>query len=248
MIVAAGLLVLVGLGLFVAGLLTEVTAFYWACVAACVVAAVVLYLARRRMVTSVPAPAVAVPAGAAAVPTAGGEAAGRHAGGAGARAASASASTATPAPAEQMAPAAAAAAESSAVVSGPPAAVPDAAPAATAPAATPTPDPAITAAAAPARAEPTGAGRSSFPADHRDAGEPPVEEVEVTDLLLVVDLKDEVLVIDEHPRYHVEGCRHLSGQETFPIPLDEARTDGFTPCGTCRPYATLADRVRSRKS
>lgn len=244
MIVAAALLVLAGLGLFVAGLLTEVTAFYWACVAACVVAAVVLYLARRRMATPVPAPTAAVPAGAAAVPTPGGGAVGRHAGAAGASAASTSASTATPAPAEQVAPAAAAVAESSAVVSGPPAAVPDAAPAVPAPAVAATPDP--SAGAATARAGSSGAGRSSSPADHRDAGEPPVEEVEVTDLLLVVDLKDEVLVVDEHPRYHVEGCRHLSGQETIPIPLDEARTDGFTPCGACRPDATLADRVRSR--
>ena len=39
---AAGLLVLVGLGLFVAGVLTGDTAFYWACVGASVVAAVLL--------------------------------------------------------------------------------------------------------------------------------------------------------------------------------------------------------------
>ncbi|RBY79209.1 hypothetical protein DQ239_06045 [Blastococcus sp. TF02-09] len=203
MIVAAGLLVLVGLGLFVAGLLTEVTAFYWACVAVCVVAAVLLYLVRRRM-TSPPA---------AAAPT-----------GAGGGATAASATTATPAPAEQVAPVAAAAAESSATVSGPPAAVPEPAPAA----------------AAPTVATPAAA-------DQADGGEPPVEEVEVTDLLLVVDLKDEVLVVDEHPRYHVEGCRHLTGRDTIPIPLDEARTDGFTPCGTCRPDAMLAARVRSRR-
>jgi hypothetical protein len=56
-----------------------------------------------------------------------------------------------------------------------------------------------------------------------------------------------VLVVDEHPRYHVAGCRHLVGRETIPIPLDEARTDGFTPCGTCRPDATLAERVRARR-
>ena len=206
MIVAAGLLVLVGLGLFVAGLLTEVTAFYWACVAACVVASVVLYLARRRMTTLAPAPP---PVAAAPV---------------------------SPAPVEQVAPAAAAAAESSAAVTGPPTAVPDPTPPVAA-------EPAVT---TPARAEPTGAARSSSPASG-GAGEPPVEEVEVTDLLLVVDLEDEVLVVDEHPRYHVEGCRHLNGQATIPIPMGVARTDGFTPCGTCRPDATLADRVRSRR-
>src|SRR3712207_7025382 len=42
-------------------------------------------------------------------------------------------------------------------------------------------------------------------------------------LLLVVDLKDEVLVIDEHPRYHVEGCPRLAGTTPIPLPLDEAR-------------------------
>ncbi|SDE96851.1 hypothetical protein SAMN05660485_02314 [Blastococcus fimeti] len=70
----------------------------------------------------------------------------------------------------------------------------------------------------------------------------------MTDLLLVVDLRDEVLVVDEHPRYHVAGCRHLAGRETIPLPVDEAKSDGFTPCGTCRPDATLADRVRAKRT
>ena len=79
------------------------------------------------------------------------------------------------------------------------------------------------------------------------SGEPPVEEVEVTDLLVVVDLRDEVLVVDEHPRYHLAGCRWLGGRETFPLPLDEARTDGFTPCAWCEPDRTLAQRERGRR-
>jgi hypothetical protein len=78
--------------------------------------------------------------------------------------------------------------------------------------------------------------------------EPPAEEEEVTDLLLVVDLKDEVLVVDEHPRYHLAGCRYLTGRTTLPLPLDEARTDGFTPCGWCTPDRQLADRARARKA
>jgi hypothetical protein len=81
-----------------------------------------------------------------------------------------------------------------------------------------------------------------------DMDEPGIEEVEVTDLLLVVDLTDEVLVVDEHPRYHLEGCRFLAGRETFPLPLDEARTDGFTPCALCAPDRHLADRERARKA
>jgi hypothetical protein len=54
-------------------------------------------------------------------------------------------------------------------------------------------------------------------------------------------------VVDEHPRYHVAGCRWLAGRETIPLPLDEARTDGFTPCAVCSPDRTLAERARARK-
>jgi hypothetical protein len=79
-------------------------------------------------------------------------------------------------------------------------------------------------------------------------GEPPAEVVEVTDLLLVLDLTDEVLVVDEHPRFHLAGCPHLDGVQTIPVPLDEARTDGFTPCGTCAPDRNLADRERARRT
>jgi hypothetical protein len=75
-----------------------------------------------------------------------------------------------------------------------------------------------------------------------------VEEVEVTDLLLVLDLTDDVLVVDEHPRYHLAGCPHLAGAETIPVALDQARTDGFTPCATCAPDRNLADRERTRRS
>ncbi|WP_369137701.1 hypothetical protein [Modestobacter versicolor] len=92
---------------------------------------------------------------------------------------------------------------------------------------------------------PTGA--HAVPAVAAD-GEPPVEEVEVTDLLLVLDLTDEVLVVDEHPRYHLAGCRHTGGVTTLPLPLAEARTDGFTPCGTCTPDRTLAARERARRA
>ena len=63
----------------------------------------------------------------------------------------------------------------------------------------------------------------------------------------MVDLKDEVLVIDEHPRYHLAGCRHLRGRTAIPVPLDEARADGFTPCAACAPDRHLADQVRARR-
>jgi len=63
----------------------------------------------------------------------------------------------------------------------------------------------------------------------------------------VVDLKDEVLVVDEHPRYPLPGCRFLAGRTAIPLPLDEARVDGFSPCALCTPDRHLADRERARK-
>jgi hypothetical protein len=182
-ILAAGLLVLLGLGLFLAGILTGVTALYWGCVAVCLVAAVLLVLARRRL----DAPSRGTVAAAA--------------------------------------------------------------PAATDPVAAATP---VAAGSAPARdgegAGPAGAPAASGAASPEEPEYPPVEEVEVTDLLMVVDLKDEVLVVDEHPRYHLAGCVHLTGWTTIPLPLDEARTDGFTPCAVCAPDRTLAQRTRERKA
>ncbi|CCG03140.1 lipase chaperone [Blastococcus saxobsidens] len=182
MIMGAALLVLLGLGLFVAGLLTGVTAWYWACVAVCAAAAVLIVLARRSM-SRAPVRTAAGAAGA----------------------------------------------------SGPVAA----APAETVTAATPA---GTTESGASAAGAPVPAVR------HDEPDDPPVEEVEVTDLLLIVDLTDEVLVVDEHPRYHVADCRWLQGRSTIPLPLDEARTDGFTPCGVCRPDRTLAARARARRS
>jgi hypothetical protein len=185
-ILAAGLLVLLGLGLFVAGIVTGVTVLYWACVAVCVVAAVLLVVVSRQTGTTktgkAPEPAPAPPAE------------------------------------PERAPA-----------------VPvDAEPAASAPKA---------GTSAPAAPHPTAV--DAPPSE--EAPDPGVEEVEVTDLLLVVDLTDEVLVVDEHPRYHLAECRWVAGRETIPLPLDEARTDGFTPCAVCSPDRTLAERARSRK-
>lgn len=193
MIVVAFLLVLAGLGLFVAGVLTGVTALYWACVAACVVAAGVIFAARRGLEDD-PVP----PSAAARRP-----------------------------------------AEVDRAAAGPP------------PTTGTTTTETGTGTTAPAPEEPATGAHAAPVADAAAApvgpdGEPPLEEVEVTDLLLVVDLTDEVLVVDEHPRYHLDGCPHLAGATPIPLPLDEARTDGFTPCGTCRPDRHLADRARGR--
>jgi hypothetical protein len=186
-ILGAGLLVLVGVGLFVAGLATGVNALYWACVAVCALAAVLLFLARRQAPPPAPAPE----------------------------------------PAADRAPTKQAATTKTATTK-------------TATTKAPEREAEEPAAGGPAAGEPETAAV--------DAADPPAEEVEVTDLLLVVDLTDEVLVVDEHPRYHLAGCRWLAGRETIPIPLDEARTDGFTPCGMCEPDRRLAEQARARKA
>jgi hypothetical protein len=197
-ILAAGLLVLAGLVLFVGGILTGMTALYWGCVAACVVAAVLLYLARRKLGTT---PATA-------------------------------AGTAEPAPASKASTSSAAAASK----------------ASAGPAEGPGRAESTVSTADGATAAPVAVPVTAPPAGAKDLPDPPVEEVEVTDLLMVVDLKDEVLVIDERPRYHLPGCKHLVGHTGIPLPLDEARTDGFTPCAVCAPDRNLAQRARARKA
>jgi hypothetical protein len=229
-IVAAGLLVLAGLGAFVAGVLTGVTALFWACVGACVVAALLLSRVRRQLdpaprsttapdpttstsAPSTPARAPSSPSLPVATPPQSSRRAGRHSG--------------------------------ELPVTAPP-------PATGTTAGTPAVPPAHEEPVQPVHAippvPPVPAGaHTRRHQDPTEAGEPPVEEVEVTDLLLVVDLTDEVLVVDEHPRYHVAGCSTLAGRRTIPLPMDEARMDGFTPCGVCRPDATMAARVRARR-
>lgn len=272
MILAAGLLVLVGLGLFVGGVLTGSTALYWACVGVCVVAAVLLFLTRR------PAPsATSRRAGTRSGEThSSGMSGGLASFRAGGRRSPAQVATSVPSTAvppsgpgsmlEDPAPEDPTVAEGAGGAGGPPAVgVPAQDPAATgaAPAgSTPTGARAAGATAAGATAvwaAVSGAGRSGrrrgahaakdVPAGSEPAAiaEPGIEEVEVTDLLLVVDLTDEVLVVDEHPRYHLGACPHLTGRETIPLPLDEAKTDGFTPCAGCAPDRQLAQRERARR-
>jgi hypothetical protein len=203
-ILAAGLLVLVGLGLFVAGLATGTTLLYWATVVVCALAAVLLVLSRRGVAGSAPAEVAAAPRRSA---------------------------TTRGAPVSR---AAAPESDEPAADTGKP--EPDPAPDSE-------PDPVPD-----APAEPPAAPAAQVPAAAVGGGEPPVEEVEVTDLLLVVDLKEDVFVLDEHPRYHLAECPRLVGHEAIPLPLDEARTDGFTPCGVCSPDRTLAERERARRA
>ncbi|MFC4001998.1 hypothetical protein ACFS2C_19080 [Prauserella oleivorans] len=78
-------------------------------------------------------------------------------------------------------------------------------------------------------------------------GEPAEEQTDAADVLVVSTLDAEVLVVDEHPRYHLADCAWLETRETIPLPAKEARELGFTPCALCGPDATLAAKYREER-
>ena len=51
---------------------------------------------------------------------------------------------------------------------------------------------------------------------------------------------DDVWVIDGRPRYHVQKCVIIQGQDAEPIPFDQAVEDGFMPCSLCEPQLARA--------
>lgn len=80
------------------------------------------------------------------------------------------------------------------------------------------------------------------PADATAPWDPPLQRVPPADAALVAQLDDEVRVVDGHPRYHLLSCAHLIEREHEPLPVFEAISLGFTPCGLCNPdTALLAD-------
>ncbi|MGR6963654.1 hypothetical protein ACU610_04230 [Geodermatophilus sp. URMC 61] len=276
MVLGAGLLVLLGLGLFVGGIVTGTTALYWGCVAACGLAAVLLVGARLRPAREAGdvdhrASETSARADAARTWTPDArQAAGRPAVPAEEQAPAREPVERTPEPPRRPAGATAVRGTEAEPLPEPGPPVPPAEPrrpdqhAAGLPQPPRDGQPAVESPAEPASAfpaaAPTGNGHlaDGAPArrgahEPREAladpatGEPGEEDVEVTDLLLVMDLDDEVLVVDEHPRYHLRGCPFLRGRVGVGLPVVEARTGGFTPCATCRPVRHLAETERSRR-
>ena len=105
-------------------------------------------------------------------------------------------------------------------------------------------DPAVEAApvAPDKRAE---AGEDIEAGQEGESGEPGEEDTDAADLLVVYELNDEVLVVDEHPRYHLTRCTWADHERGERLPVREARELGFTPCDRCRPDAALARRHRA---
>jgi len=49
----------------------------------------------------------------------------------------------------------------------------------------------------------------------------------------------DVMVVEGRPRYHLEGCRYLSGRSGQTKAVEAARQEGFSPCGVCKPDESL---------
>jgi hypothetical protein len=49
----------------------------------------------------------------------------------------------------------------------------------------------------------------------------------------------QVLVVAGRPRYHVGGCRYLTGKDADAVDVADAREEGFTACGVCKPDLAL---------
>jgi len=81
--------------------------------------------------------------------------------------------------------------------------------------------------------------------DHDDS-EPDEEDVDAADALAIGGLSSEVVVVDEHPRFHLSSCPWLAERATLPLPVGEAVGLGFTGCARCKPSTTLAAQSRGR--
>ncbi|MEU0515340.1 hypothetical protein [Amycolatopsis sp. NPDC006125] len=79
-----------------------------------------------------------------------------------------------------------------------------------------------------------------------EEGEPGEEPTDPADAKIVDELDVEVVVVDEHPRYHLTDCGWLADRDTIPISVKEARDLGFTPCARCAPDAHLAEAHRAK--
>jgi hypothetical protein len=95
-----------------------------------------------------------------------------------------------------------------------------------------------------------GVGSSAAQVVQGQPGEsqPAEEDTDAADLLVVYELTDEVLVVDENPRYHLARCRLPDHKRAERLPVREARELGFTPCGRCRPDTALARKHRTSRA
>jgi hypothetical protein len=88
------------------------------------------------------------------------------------------------------------------------------------------------------------AAESVVEMDDDPPGEPSAQVTSPADAAQIAPLSTEVLVVDGRPRYHLAGCVHLLGRDSEPLPVSEALELGFTPCGMCEPDSSLLAEAR----
>jgi hypothetical protein len=71
--------------------------------------------------------------------------------------------------------------------------------------------------------------------------EPGEEHADPASAAIVAKLEDEVLVVDERPRYHLSICRSLAGRQTISLSAKEAVELEFTPCELCGPVRVFVN-------
>jgi hypothetical protein len=69
---------------------------------------------------------------------------------------------------------------------------------------------------------------------------PETHAVTSAELATASGASGEVLVVEGRPRYHVAGCRYLTGKDAKGVEVGQAQADGFTACGVCKPDEALA--------
>ena len=106
--------------------------------------------------------------------------------------------------------------------------------------------------AAPADAAPAAAATDSVTAVipsqvSRSGARTPTDEPPAAPSVELEPLADGmVLVVEGRPRYHVDGCRYLTGKDAEEVEVAEAREEGFSPCGVCKPDDALAAQQAGR--
>lgn len=71
-----------------------------------------------------------------------------------------------------------------------------------------------------------------------------VEDSDERTVAAAVATGADVFVVSGHPRYHLEECPAVTGNdEAETLPIGEARELGFVPCGVCRPDSEIAENA-----
>jgi len=83
--------------------------------------------------------------------------------------------------------------------------------------------------------DPVAVTTTPAPGGPAGADDPPVEEP-VDDEL---EYGGPVWMVRGRPRYHAQDCQYLTGQASEQVDALDARDDGLTPCGVCKPDEAL---------